>query len=126
MRTAAQAGEGVVATRPRARYKYIEEALDLVKAMKSLRSAVEGVGFGATFPFTFAFLFYEQYDIIIRAAITTLSLAFTAVVIITLLIVADVREEAEFGAFRQAVLEELQSEWSVHEIASGGGSPFTV
>merc|ERR1719502_1586726 len=41
--------------------------------MKSLRSAVEGFGFGSTFPFTFAFLFYEQYDII------------------TLLIVADVR-----------------------------------
>lgn len=91
VRTAAQAGEGVVATRTRARYKYIEEALDQVKAMKSLRSAVEGVGFGSTFPFTFAFLFYEQYDIIIREAITNLSLAFTAVVIITLLIVADVR-----------------------------------
>jgi len=51
---------------------------------------VASAGVGGAFPFMFTYLFYEQYAIIVREALTNLGLALLAVFIITLLIIANV------------------------------------
>jgi len=89
--------DGVSATRFHGRYRDLPDAQTQVSSMRSLRSTVSNVNFGSTFPYTFAYLFYEQYAIIVREAVTNLALAFAAVIIITLFIVADVGATALVG-----------------------------
>jgi len=89
VRGAAEAALGVQATRMRADYVYTDSADDQVESMRSLRESVASAGVTGAFPFMFPFLFYEQYAIIVREALTNLGLALLAVFVITLLIIAN-------------------------------------
>jgi len=89
--------DGVHGTRMHARYLELDTASEQVDSMRSLRGTVREVGFGSTFPYTFTYLFYEQYAIIVQEAITNLALAFGAVILITLFILADFGATALVG-----------------------------
>jgi len=78
----------VRASRMRAIYLATDRATEQVESMRTLRDDVTAADLGASFPFMFMYLYYEQYAIIVGEAITNLSLAIVAVTIICLLIIA--------------------------------------
>ena len=88
VRTEADVARGLTASRLRASYKATDEADQQVASMRDLRSAVNGVDIGGAFPYMFMFLYYEQYAIIEREALTNLGLALVAVFVIVTLFVA--------------------------------------
>lgn len=84
----ADVAQGLTASRMRAAYKATDAADEQVKSMRDLRSAVNTAGVGGAFPYMFMFLYYEQYAIIEREALTNLGLALVAVFVIVTLFVA--------------------------------------
>jgi len=88
VRTDADVARGLTASRLRASYKATDEADQQVESMRDLRSAVASVDIGGAFPYMFMFLYYEQYAIIEREALTNLGLALVAVFVIVTLFVA--------------------------------------
>ena len=92
VRSVLEVQQGLNATRLRANYKPVEKAATQIQSMASVRASVADARVGATtFPYTFMFLYYESYEIIISEAIMNLGLALVAVFAITLLVLADVR-----------------------------------
>jgi len=92
VRSEAEVARGIRGARFRAVYEDIEKAQDQIDSMTSLRSDVESAGVGdenASYPYMFAYLFYEQYAVIVREAIVNLVLALTAVFFITLLVMGN-------------------------------------
>eukprot|EP00163_Fabomonas_tropica_P015256 TRINITY_DN2787_c0_g1_i2.p1 TRINITY_DN2787_c0_g1~~TRINITY_DN2787_c0_g1_i2.p1 ORF type:complete len:932 (+),score=278.28 TRINITY_DN2787_c0_g1_i2:269-3064(+) len=71
------------ASRIGATYIILENSSAEVDAMRSLRNAVSGVNLPGSFPFTFEYLFWEQYAVITREATLNLGLATMCVLIIT-------------------------------------------
>jgi len=90
-RSPAQVALGVTATRLRAGYIATDKADEQVASMRTLREDVAAVGLGSSFPFMFMYLYYEQYAIIVREALTNLALALVAVFIICLVVIANVQ-----------------------------------
>jgi predicted RND superfamily exporter protein len=88
-RTPAQIAQGISATRIRATYIATDKADDQVASMVDLRADVTAVGLGDSFPYMFMYLYYEQYAIILREALTNLGLALVAVTIIVTLVLAN-------------------------------------
>merc|ERR1719258_556790 len=82
------------ATRLRAVYNTDKaaNAADQINSMNDLRSSVDAAEAGEAYAYMYPFLFFEQYKIIVREAILNLSLAaLVAVIIITALMLFDVR-----------------------------------
>jgi len=89
---------GLEATKIGATYVQASDSTESVKTMRELRDDVYAIEMGsevngeeATYPYTFAYVFFEQYAIIIREAMTNLSLAAAATFVLVLLTVSDVR-----------------------------------
>merc|ERR1719424_947553 len=91
VRTDADVARGLTASRLRASYKATDEADQQVESMRDLRSAVASADISGAFPYMFMFLYYEQYAIIEREALTNLGLALLAVFVIVTLFVASLR-----------------------------------
>lgn len=93
VRTEAEAEEGVKATRLRSAYNTdkASSASDQISSMDDLRDSVDAADAGDAYAYMYPFLFFEQYKIIVREAILNLSLALIAVIIITALMLFDVR-----------------------------------
>lgn len=89
---------GLEATKIGAIYVQASDSTESVKTMRELRDDVYAVEMGseingeeATYPYSYAYVFYEQYAIIVREAMTNLSLAAAATFLLVLLTVSDVR-----------------------------------
>lgn len=91
VRDAAAVAEGVRATRLRAEFRTTDGASEQIASMETLRESVASVGVPGAFPYTFGFLFYEQFKIIQREALLNLVLALVAVFVIVLVIIAEIR-----------------------------------
>ena len=89
VRGAADLALGVTATRLRAQYKVAVSAQDRVATMMTMRDSVAAADFGSSYAYTFAFLFYEQFRIIVTEAVTNLCLALGAVILITLVMIVN-------------------------------------
>eukprot|EP00325_Prymnesiales_sp_UTEX-LB-985_P009703 CAMPEP_0174694160 /NCGR_PEP_ID=MMETSP1094-20130205/789_1 /TAXON_ID=156173 /ORGANISM="Chrysochromulina brevifilum, Strain UTEX LB 985" /LENGTH=1057 /DNA_ID=CAMNT_0015890313 /DNA_START=102 /DNA_END=3275 /DNA_ORIENTATION=+ len=89
VRSAAQVAEGLTAARMRVTGVQLVVADKQVSAMRSMRDTVNEVNYGSSYPYTFGYLFYEQYAIITNEAILNLALALCAVIAITLIIIAN-------------------------------------
>ena len=81
----------LIATRVRANYKATDKADEQVASMRTLRDDVAASGVGASFPYMFMYLYYEQYAIIQSEAIFNLSLALVAVFVITYVMIVSLR-----------------------------------
>jgi hypothetical protein len=90
VRTPAMVNEGFKATRLRANYKASDKADEQVASMRTMRTAVQDAGVGASFPYMFMYLYYEQYAIIVSEALLNLGLALVAVALITFVMLANV------------------------------------
>jgi predicted RND superfamily exporter protein len=91
-----EAKEGVLSTRFRLSGLPANTAVDQIQSMKTLRTAVATAtgtdkSLSSSYAYTFMHLYYEQYDIIINEAILNLSLAFCAVAVIAVLLLANLR-----------------------------------
>ena len=92
-RSVTEAAAGLSAAQLRANYKYYNKADDQIACMRELRLSVESAQVGAgkaSYPYTFPYIFYEQFAIIRREAMTNLALALVAVFFITSVIIASV------------------------------------
>jgi len=87
----ADPAEGLLGARLRSMYVQTDDAQDSVDMMKTMRSSVDNAGIAGAYPYMQAYLFYEQYDIIVQEAILNLCLALVAVFVICLVIMADLR-----------------------------------
>jgi len=95
--TAAQVAQGLEGAQLKAIYTYLDEADDQISCMRDLRTSVESAGIGAgvdTYPFMYAYIFYEQFAIIRKEAFVNLALALLAVFLITSTIIASVHASA--------------------------------
>lgn len=90
VRTPAMIDEGIKATRIRANYKASDKADEQVASMRTLRESVQSADVGNSFPYMFMYLYYEQYAIIVTEAVTNLALALLAVLVITMVMLANV------------------------------------
>jgi len=88
-RTPSDVAAGIKATRVRATYISTDKAEAQVSSMVDLRADVAAVGLGDSFPYMFMYLYYEQYAIIFREAMTNLGLALAAVFVILMLVLAN-------------------------------------
>ena len=82
--------EGIKATRIRANYKASDKADEQVASMRTLRESVQSADVGNSFPYMFMYLYYEQYAIIVTEAVNNLALALLAVLVITMVMLANV------------------------------------
>lgn len=86
---------GIEASRFRAKYpqKRVDKSTRQASAMTELRAALEtSTNQKATvFPFSFQFLFWEQYNVIGKELLMNLSLSFLAIFLITLILLANIR-----------------------------------
>ncbi|KAL1528326.1 hypothetical protein AB1Y20_009680 [Prymnesium parvum] len=85
-----EVNQGLEAAQFRASHVYMDKASNQIDAMRTLRDDVESAGVGEgkeSYPFTFVYIFFEQFAIIGQEAFVNLALALTAVfIIVTLLI----------------------------------------
>jgi len=59
-----------------------------IASMRELRDSIASAGIPGSFPYMFAYIFYEQYAIIRKETFTNLSLALVAVLVITTILIA--------------------------------------
>jgi len=90
-RTTAQVAAGLKGSRFRSMYVHTMETTDQVKMMNTMRDSVKEAEIEGAYPFNEAYLFFEQYEIIVMEAITNLVLALVAVFTICFVIIADLR-----------------------------------
>jgi hypothetical protein len=91
VRDAAAVAAGLQATRMRAEYTTRDGATEEIESMDTLRESIASAGVPGAFPYTFAYLFVEQYKIIQREALLNLALALVAVAVIVFIMIAEVR-----------------------------------
>jgi hypothetical protein len=91
VRDAAAVAAGLRATRLRADSVKLDGASDQIASMDTLRESVASAGVPGAYPYTFSFLFYEQYKVIQREALLNLALSLLAVFVIVLVIIAEIR-----------------------------------
>lgn len=93
--TLAQIEVGVVNAQFRAQAVYLDTADEQIESMRDMRKVVESVGMGdEAYPYTFVYIFYEQFAIIQSEAFTNLALALVAVFIITTVIIGSLHASA--------------------------------
>ena len=94
VRSAQEVALGVRGSRIRATSIKLSIADEEVASMQDARSVTDTSGIVGSFPYSFQYLFYEQYAVIQREALTNLGLALVAVFVITFLILGDLRSTA--------------------------------
>jgi len=87
----AEAAEGLTATRMSAFFVALPTSSDAVDAMFSIRADVDAVGAGDTYAYTSAFVFFEQFAVIVVEAFTNLGLSALACFFLVLLTVSSIR-----------------------------------
>lgn len=91
VRSPANVSEGLAGTRLRATHVDADTAVQEIANMNAARELTAGSGIAGAFPYSFSYLYYEQYAVIEREALLNLGLALVAVCVITLIVLADLR-----------------------------------